>query len=226
MRCIVYVFALRFREVLTLCQVDVFFSNTFMGQSYNPSAMLGCENTVTLMQHIWNNRLQQSHMVLASTKQLPQYKTLKQNTFSAAAADIVDRQLINMIADAKNFADPPYEVFNAANKGAEPQMRVGYKRLDGMTTQIHYGRVDYFMLKSFCCITIYRSSQATKLLSPGCAKLRRKLCPVRLLRSNSNFKFRAVSFHTQAFRKIILTASWVSLALCHASLQTSANSFS
>lgn len=127
------------KKVLLIDEVDVFFSNTFMGQSYNPSAMLGCENTVTLMQHIWNNRLQQSHVVLASTKQLPQYKTLKQNTFSAAAAGIVDRELINMIADAKNFADPPYDVFNAANKGAEPQMRVGYKRLDGMTTQVHYG---------------------------------------------------------------------------------------
>ena len=197
-----------------------------MGQSYNPSAMLGCENTVTLMQHIWNNRQQPSHVVLASKKQLPQYKTLKQNTFSAAAASIVDRELINMIADAKNFADPPYDVFNAAGKGAEPQMRVGYKRLDGMTAQVHYGRVFFFMLKSVCCITNYCSSQATKLLSPGCAKLKRKLCPVRLLRSNFNFKFRAVAFHTQASQKIILTASWVSLALYHASPQTSANSFS
>jgi hypothetical protein len=110
-----------------------------MGQSYNPSAMLGCENTTALMKHIWHNRQQPSHTVLASMRRLPQYNTLKQNTFSAAAAGIIDRELSNMIADAKAFNDPPYEVFNAAEKQAEPQMRVGYKRLDGMTTNLHYG---------------------------------------------------------------------------------------
>jgi hypothetical protein len=110
-----------------------------MGQSYDPIAMLGCEDTVALMQHIWNNRQQPSLAVLSSAKQLPYYNSLKQNTFSTAAAGIVDRELFNMIADAKSFEDPPYDVFNTADTGAEPQMCVGYKRLDGMTTDVHYG---------------------------------------------------------------------------------------
>ncbi len=112
-----------------------------MGQSFNPTALLGCENTTALMKHIWHNRQQPPHAVLASMKQLPEYIALKKNTFSAAAAGIVDRELLNMVTDAMAFNDPPYEVFNAAEKGAEPQMRVGYKRLDGMTTKVCYGKV-------------------------------------------------------------------------------------
>ncbi len=110
-----------------------------MGKSYNPTAWLGCDNTRALMMHIWRSRQQSTNAVFTSVKQLPQYKELKQNTFSAAAAGIVDRELINMISDAKAFNDPPYEVFNAADVGAEPKMQVGYKRLDGMTTRFHYG---------------------------------------------------------------------------------------
>lgn len=112
-----------------------------MGQSFNPTALLGCENTTALMKHIWHSRPQPPHTVLAAMKQLPEYTALKKNTFSAAAADIVDRELLNMITDAKAFNDPPYEVFNAAEKGTEARMSVGYKRLDGITTNVHYGKV-------------------------------------------------------------------------------------
>jgi hypothetical protein len=121
-----------------------------MGQSYDPSALLGCESTVALMRHIWQNRQQPPHIVLASTKQLPQYTALKQNTFSDAAAGIADHELRNMIADAKTFDDPPYEIFNAADKGAEAQMRVGYKRLDGMTTTLVYGTLFTIQNMSYC----------------------------------------------------------------------------
>jgi hypothetical protein len=110
-----------------------------MGQSYNPTALLGCDNTIALMRHIWRNRQQPLHAVLSSLKQLPQYASLKEKTFSPAAASIVDRELANMIADAAKFNDPPYEVFNAAEQGAEAKMRVGYKRLDGMTKKLTYG---------------------------------------------------------------------------------------
>jgi hypothetical protein len=91
------------------------------------------------MRHIWRNRQQPLHAVLSSLKQLPQYASLKEKTFSPAAASIVDRELANMIADAAKFNDPPYEVFNAAEQGAEAKMRVGYKRLDGMTKKLTYG---------------------------------------------------------------------------------------
>ena len=120
-----------------------------MGQSYNPSALVGCQDTIALMQHIWQNRQQPPHVVLSSTKQLPQYTSLKQNTFSPAAAGIVDRELFNMIADVKTFNDPPYEVYNAAGKAAEAEMRVGYKRLDGMTSNFVYGEL--FMVQNVFC---------------------------------------------------------------------------
>ena len=120
-----------------------------MGQSYNPTALLGCANTTALMMHIWQNRQHPPHVVLSSTKQLPQYSSLKQNTFSPAAAFIVDREIFNMIADAKTFNDPPYEVYNAAGQGAEAKMRVGYKRLDGMTKKLTFGIL--FTVQSASC---------------------------------------------------------------------------
>jgi hypothetical protein len=111
-----------------------------MGQSFNPIAKLGCENTTVLMKHIWLNRAQPTHVVFSSTRALPQYTTLKQNTFSDAAAEIVDRELINMIIDAQTFDDPAYKVFNEALPDDEAKMRVGYERFDGMTTKIEYGK--------------------------------------------------------------------------------------
>ena len=147
-----------------------------MGQSYNPVALLGCENTTVLMRHIWQNRQQQLPAVLSSTKELPQYKALKQNTFSAAAAGIVDRELCSMISDAKAFNDPPYEVFPKAVEGAEPQMHVGYKRLDGMTTNVHYGNFFTVGLMLCCCNwhqQLMACLQGTKLRSLGFAKLKR-----------------------------------------------------
>jgi hypothetical protein len=112
-----------------------------MGQSFNPIAKLGCENTTILMKHIWHNRSQLTHEVFSSTRQLPQYTALKENTFSDAAAEIVDRELINMIIDAQTFHDPAYKVFNEAPPDHEAQMRVGYERFDGMTTNIEYGKI-------------------------------------------------------------------------------------
>jgi hypothetical protein len=120
-----------------------------MGESYNPVANLGCENTTTLMRYIWQHRQQPPHTLLSSVKQLPQYKALKQNTFSAAAAGIVDREVFNMIADVKAFNDPPYEVYNKADQGAEANMRVGYKRLDGMSDFV-YGEL--FMVQNVLLI--------------------------------------------------------------------------
>jgi hypothetical protein len=114
-----------------------------MGESYDPVAILGCENTVALMQYIWNNRQQPFREILSSTKQLPQYKALKQKTFSAAADRIVDLELCQMIECARqNINYPPYDVFDAADEGAEPQMCVGYKRLGGMTAHVRYGEVN------------------------------------------------------------------------------------
>jgi len=127
------------KRVLLIDEVDVFFSSSFMGQSFNPIAKLGCENTTILMKHIWHNRAQLTHQVFSSTRQLPQYTALKENTFSDAAAEIVDRELINMIKDAQTFDDPAYKVFNEAPPDHEAQVRVGYERFDGMTTKIEYG---------------------------------------------------------------------------------------
>jgi hypothetical protein len=126
-----------------------------MGESYNPVAYLGCENTTALMRYIWQHRQQASLTLLSSAKQLPQYKALKQNTFSAAAAGIVDREVFNMIADAKAFNDPPYEVYNKAAQGAEADMRVGYKRLDGMSDFV-YGEL--FMIQNVLFIYDQRSN--------------------------------------------------------------------
>ncbi len=111
-----------------------------MGQIYSPFALLGCENTTALMKHIWHSRQLPPDTVLASIRQLPQYIALKKNTFSAAAAEILHRELVQMIADAKAFDDPPYDVFNAADEGAEAQICVGYKRLDEMTTNVYHGK--------------------------------------------------------------------------------------
>jgi hypothetical protein len=197
-----------------------------MGQSYNPTAFLGCDNTVALMKYIWNNRLQPSHTVISSIKHLPEYKTLKQNTFSAGACSIVDRELFNMIADAKAFDDPPYEVFPNSDTGAEPQMSVGYKLLDGMTTDVHYGMPAFISCAIATAITEILSSQGTKLRSLGFSKLKRKLYQCKLPRNNSNSKFRAVASLMQAFQRIILIVFWASLVLYLVLQQTSANSFS
>jgi hypothetical protein len=126
-----------------------------MRESYSPVAYLGCENTTALMRYIWQHRHKPSEPLLSSAKQLPQYKALKQNTFSAAAAVIVEREVCNMILDARSFNDPPYEVYNKAHQGAEADMRVGYKRLDGMS-DIVYGEL--FMVQNVLFICDQRSN--------------------------------------------------------------------
>jgi hypothetical protein len=199
-----------------------------MGKSYNPTAWLGSQNTLVLMRHIWQSRQQSMHAVLASMKQLSQYKELKQNDFSALATGMVDRELINMIIDAKAFNDPQYVVFNVAAPGAEPKMRVGYKRLDGMTTTLHYGaslpaknrKLDIDM-----CITATGSAsfmQDIKLLLLGFAKLKRELCPLKKLRDICNSRYHAVAFLMLAFPKPISTVFWELQEPCLVSPQTSA----
>lgn len=111
-----------------------------MGQSYDPTAALSCENTRVLMHHIWSSRHQEIQSVIRSTKALPSYRALIENTFSKEAQNIADREIFNMVTDAKSFNDPEYRVFpDDSDKSVTPKMLVGYKRLDRLTTSVHYG---------------------------------------------------------------------------------------
>jgi hypothetical protein len=80
-------------------------------------------------------------------------------------------------------------------------------------------RVNVFGITDYFCL------QGTKLHLLGFAKLRRKLCPVKLPRNSSDFKFRVAASLMQAFLAVILIAFWASLVPYLVSLQTSANSF-
>ncbi len=124
--------------ILYLPQVDVFFSDKFIGQTYNPIALHSCDDTHAVMKHIYAEIHDNKHdmlSVLSTTKKLPEYKRLVSSTFSKAAADVADIAIRNMISDARKFSDPEYAVF----RNPDGAMVIGYKVMDAMSTTLHYG---------------------------------------------------------------------------------------
>jgi hypothetical protein len=94
------------KKILLIDEVDVFFSESFYGKTYDIVNYYPCEETVEIMSHIWNNRgsVQVSHL-----KALPCYARLLSN-FRDGIAPLIDQHLGMMIEDAQKFNDPPYIV--------------------------------------------------------------------------------------------------------------------
>lgn len=113
------------RKVLLIDEVDVFFSENFYGQTYNPVAYFSSEETIAMMNHIWTTR---SSVRLSDIQQLPSYRGLIQR-FSPEVTPLIDQHIRMMIEDAKDFNNPPYTV-------TPDGKNIGYVIGDSMETEL------------------------------------------------------------------------------------------
>lgn len=118
-------------RILLIDEVDVFFSDNFLGNTYNPSGRFLSDETRAIMTHIWENRA--SHLQLSSIQSLPAYKQLLTHCYPEAVP-LIDQQVQLMLVDVKQFNDPPYEIVDKGNG----QKLLGYKDLDAVNTTTKY----------------------------------------------------------------------------------------
>ena len=123
-------------RVILIDEVDVFFSSTFLGETYNPSSILIDDRCFDILNYIWQN-YSRSDFTINSI--------LKLNSFISLIEEhpnmdkMFTFQLEQMIADVKNFDDPnfPYKLDKVNG-------RIGYILHDEISYQISYGHKTTF----------------------------------------------------------------------------------
>jgi len=119
-------------SILIIDEVDVFFSEDFLGVTYDPVAKYCSEETKAILEHVWTFRATQPS--LKNIQELPAYNVLVAN-FKPEAKPLLDQQIRLMLQDVENFNDPPYEIVTCAGGGK----KIGYKEMDSVNTSIVYG---------------------------------------------------------------------------------------
>ncbi len=115
-----------------LDEVDVFFSESFCGSSYNAITTLCCRETQAIFKHLWDRRTQRH--TLATIKALPEYAQLVSSRVAADVVPLVDKAFAAVLQDLASYnANPqlrPYEV-----KGN----LIAYADGDGFCTSTYFG---------------------------------------------------------------------------------------
>jgi len=112
--------------VLLIDEVDVFFSQSFYGKSYNPIVFINDEKIHTLIRYLWSKR--KYNLELVSLKSTNEYneciKKFKQWT------KLIDKACQQMIDDLKTFESHKYEVKDD---------KIGYKYYDKIEFNTFHG---------------------------------------------------------------------------------------
>jgi Mg-chelatase subunit ChlD len=130
-------------RILLIDEVDVFFSESFYGKTYDPVNYYASEETKAIMLHIWANR---SNITVRDLKLLPAYSTLVDN-FHPEVVPLIDLHLSMMIEDAGNFNNPSYVVMRDGKKIGYPlpgSMEVGLFTYDYRTAFAYLHEVSHY----------------------------------------------------------------------------------
>jgi hypothetical protein len=109
-------------SILLFDEVDVFFSDDFMGRTYNPVFSLDQEYLKDLQEYIWQKR---GNITFSEIQQRPEYKAAA--TAFPDFTRILDQAYQHMIYDATNFRRTPTE----------------YKCIDGKIGYAEHGSISY-----------------------------------------------------------------------------------
>lgn len=115
------------KRVLLIDEVDVFFSEDFYGNSYQPLAEIASPEFRALVEHIWSQRTDLSALRVNVIKQGVEYQNW-QRTFGGCSS-LVDEILKGLLVDLMNFKDHQYVVQNG---------RVGYYSAHGLIFNMRY----------------------------------------------------------------------------------------
>ncbi|KAH3757167.1 helicase carboxy-terminal domain protein [Pelomyxa schiedti] len=106
------------KRVLLIDEVDVFFSDNFLGGTYMPAALLTQPECYELIKFVWDH-YSDPHFSARKVQQQTCYRTLV--TKMPDFKPLFDCQICQMVADAQNFrSGPPYHVDRIKGK-------IGYK---------------------------------------------------------------------------------------------------
>ena len=123
-------------RVILIDEVDVFFSPTFLGETYNPLSILVDDRCYQVLNYIWQNH-NRPNFTINTITQLNFYQSL---IAEYANMNIMFAfQLEQMIADVKNFDDP-----NLPYKLDKVNGRIGYILHDEISYQISHGHKTTF----------------------------------------------------------------------------------
>jgi hypothetical protein len=126
-----YVAKKELKRILLIDEVDVFFSDSFYGATYNPISEFKSVETVEIMTAIWNSRSNKS--TLADIQKLSEYASLVAKCCPEATI-LLDQHIRFMIEDVNKYNDPPYEIVDL--EGGKKM--IGYKQQDSVSYTIKY----------------------------------------------------------------------------------------
>ncbi|KAH3742925.1 helicase carboxy-terminal domain protein [Pelomyxa schiedti] len=115
------------KRALLIDEVDVFFSEDFLGKTYQPVALLQLPECLQLIQYVWKHHTDASFS-LPTVKQQPCYTSLLQKF--PYLQNLFENQVHQMLSDVHTFGLPPYHV-------SKEKQKIGYKE-HGIATDINY----------------------------------------------------------------------------------------
>eukprot|EP00961_Rhodomonas_salina_P188509 2544070-Rhodomonas_salina.4 len=115
-------------EILLVDEVDIFFGEDFYGKTYNPAVKL--PEAAGLLRTVWRLRHSAGNRLLSDIKQSPEFRTILQSF--PGWDEVIEREVQAMCADVLCFDDPKPHYDRGLDK-------LGYKVMDGISFDIHYG---------------------------------------------------------------------------------------
>ncbi len=118
----------KINKILLLDEVDVFFSDSFYGRLFRPSASINDEESFGLVKHVWDNRSSLSPSLSDVEKLivLPETSSLMK-MYPGLSKQLLQRELMRMLEAASKFPE-----------GKEPRLHG-----DNLKYEIHGGRIEY-----------------------------------------------------------------------------------
>jgi len=124
------------KSILLIDEVDVFFSETFFGSTYNPGVDVTSQNISDLIEYLWTIKDQPDQLRMSKITKLSQYQAVLNDLPQCAA--LLGNEVERMIHHLKHAAYmvPIYHPDKAKDKIGYPQhgninfsMKVGYKTM-------------------------------------------------------------------------------------------------
>jgi hypothetical protein len=119
------------KKILLIDEVDVFFSESFFGATYNLGGSFSSPETRYILTEIYNRS---GAITIDDIREFPEYKTLV-SSFCPEARRLIDQNISLMIQDVPHYASPRYEIVTLSN-GSK---KIGYKDQDSVSCHTSYG---------------------------------------------------------------------------------------
>ncbi|EFA77010.1 helicase [Heterostelium album PN500] len=114
-------------RILLIDEVDVFFGDSFYGQTYNPGTSLQSASIIQLFEYIWKNR---KNITISTVSNQNEYKKVMAEF--PGHETILSQKIYSMVRDVNSYNIPAYEVDKV-------NQRIGYRDQDGISFTTTYG---------------------------------------------------------------------------------------